>query len=293
MALTYTELVALVRSWCNRDEEVVSDAIIQDALKYAADKAYRTLRVPPLENVAIYESSLLVPATTGTTGSQSSKTEIQLPYDLTEFIQIKELDADGLTIRVFNEKLDIRTFNDNTAEKYAGNNYWARERNVLYLTPGFGYSNQGGNASTIELYYYRRLPALNATYAVTVLNYNVGFLTVSSQGTPGASQLWFNSNTGTTAYATQAEATAASAGGTVTSVYYVGNTTPNWLRDENQRVLLFGALAEVFAYVQEDDQAAKYAAMFRQEIAELNDEDAKRNASGGNLQINFNGRGLI
>jgi hypothetical protein len=293
MALTYTELVALVRSWCNRDEEVVSDAIIQDALKYAADKAYRTLRVPPLENVAIYESSLLVPATTGTTGSQSSKTEIQLPYDLTEFIQIKELDADGLTIRVFNEKLDIRTFNDNTAEKYAGNNYWARERNVLYLTPGFGYSNQGGNASTIELYYYRRLPALNATYAVTVLNYNVGFLTVSSQGTSGASQLWFNSNTGTTAYATQAEATAASAGGTVTSVYYVGNTTPNWLRDENQRVLLFGALAEVFAYVQEDDQATKYASMFRQEIAELNDEDAKRNASGGNLQINFNGRGLI
>jgi len=293
MALTYTELVALVRSWCNRDEEVVSDAIIQDALKYAADKAYRTLRVPPLENVAIYESSLLVPATTGTTGSQSSKTEIQLPYDLTEFIQIKELDADGLTIRVFNEKLDIRTFNDNTAEKYAGNNYWARERNVLYLTPGFGYSNQGGNASTIELYYYRRLPALNATYAVTVLNYNVGFLTVSSQGTPGAAQLWFNNNTGTTAYATQAEATAASAGGTVTSVYYVGNTTPNWLRDENQRVLLFGALAEVFAYVQEDDQAAKYAAMFRQEITELNDEDAKRNASGGNLQINFNGRGLI
>ena len=293
MALTYTELVALVRSWCNRDEEVVSDAIIQDALKYAADKAYRTLRVPPLENVAIYESSLLVPATTGTTGSQSSKTEIQLPYDLTEFIQIKELDANGLTIRVFNEKLDIRTFNDNTAEKYAGNNYWARERNVLYLTPGFGYSNQGGNASTIELYYYRRLPALNATYAVTVLNYNVGFLTVSSQGTSGAAQLWFNSNTGTTAYATQAEATAASAGGTVTSVYYVGNTTPNWLRDENQRVLLFGALAEVFAYVQEDDQAAKYGAMFRQEIAELNDEDAKRNASGGNLQINFNGRGLI
>ncbi len=293
MALTYTELVALVRSWCNRDEEVVSDAIIQDALKYAADKAYRTLRVPPLENVAIYESSLLIPATTGTTGSQSSKTEIQLPYDLTEFIQIKELDADGLTIRVFNEKLDIRTFNDNTAEKYAGNNYWARERNVLYLTPGFGYSNQGGNASTIELYYYRRLPALNATYAVTVLNYNVGFLTVSSEGTPGAAQLWFNSNTGTTAYATQAEATAASAGGTVTSVYYVGNTTPNWLRDENQRVLLFGALSEVFAYVQEDDQAAKYAAMFRQEITELNDEDAKRNASGGNLQINFNGRGLI
>jgi hypothetical protein len=33
--------------------------------------------------------------------------------------------------------------------------------------------------------------------------------------------------------------------------------------------------------------------MFMAEIAELNGEDEKRNASGGNLQINFNGRGLI
>ena len=49
----------------------------------------------------------------------------------------------------------------------------------------------------------------------------------------------------------------------------------------------------MFAYVQDDDQAGKYLAMFKSEIAELNDEDAKRNASGGNLQINFNGRGLI
>lgn len=293
MALTYTELVALVRSWCNRDEEVVSDAIIQDALRYAADKAYRQLRVPPLENVAVYEKALLTAATTGTTGLRASKTEIQLPYDLTEFIQIKEVDTDGLTIRVFNEKLDIRTFNDTTSEKYSGNNYWARERNVIHLSPGFGYSNQGSNANTIELYYYRRLPALNATYAVTVLNYNAGFLNVSSSGVTGAAQLWFNSDTGTTAYATQAAAIAASGTGTVTSTYYIGNSTSNWLRDENQRVLLFGALAEIFAYVQEDDQAAKYLAMFQQEIVELNDEDAKRNASGGNLQINFNGRGLI
>ncbi len=33
MAMTYTELVAKVRSWSNRDEEVVSDDIIKDALK--------------------------------------------------------------------------------------------------------------------------------------------------------------------------------------------------------------------------------------------------------------------
>jgi len=295
MARTYTQLVALVRDWCNRDEEVVSDAIIQDSLKYAADKAYRTLRVPPLENVAIYEKSLLTTATTAATSNQESITELQLPYDLIEFIQIREVDSNGLTTRVFNEKVDIRTFNDTTAEKYSNNNYWARQQNVLFLSPGFGSGNAQNQANTIELYYYRRLPALDAVYSVTVLNYNAGFLTTTGAGSGVANskQLYFNSNTGTTAYATQSAAQAADAGGTVTATYYIGTATPNWLRDENERILLFGALGEIFSYLQEDDQAKKYGQMFYQEIAEVNDEDDKRNASGGNLQINFNGRGLI
>jgi len=291
MALTYTQLTTLVRNWCNRDEEVVSDAIIQDCLKYAADKAYRTLRVPPLENVAVYESSLL---TTATSTSQNglTVTELQLPFDLIEFIQIKELDSDGKALRVFNEKLDIRTFNDVNAEKYSNMNYWSRQRNVLLLTPGF---NSTGQANSIEMLYYRRLPALNALYAVTVLNYNAGFLTTSGAGASveGSALLYFNSATGTTAYATQADAQAANTGGTVTSTYYIGTLVPNWLRDQNERVLLMGALAEIFSFTQEDDQAQKYGTMFFNEIKELNDEDGKRNASGGNLQVNFNGRGLI
>ena len=291
MALTYTQLTTLVRNWCNRDEEVVSDAIIQDCLKYAADKAYRTLRVPPLENVAVYESSLLTTATT-TGQSGLTITELQLPFDLIEFIQIKELDSEGKALRVFNEKLDIRTFNDVNAEKYSNMNYWSRQRNVLLLTPGF---NSTGQANSIELLYYRRLPALNALYAVTVLNYNAGFLTTTGAGSgvEGSALLYFNSATGTTAYATQADAQAADVGGTVTSAYYIGTLVPNWLRDQNERVLLMGALAEIFSFTQEDDQAQKYGTMFFNEIKELNDEDGKRNASGGNLQVNFNGRGLI
>ena len=82
MALTYNELVSLVRNWSNRDEEVVSDAIIKDCLKYAADKAYRTLRVPPLENVAVYEKTLLEAATTNSNGLVSSRTQIQLPSEI-------------------------------------------------------------------------------------------------------------------------------------------------------------------------------------------------------------------
>lgn len=295
MALTYTELVTLVRNWSNRDADVVSDAIIKDCLKYAADKAYRTLRVPPLENVATYEKTLLDSATTQGNNLIPSKTEIILPSDLIEFIQIKELDSSGQPTRVFNEKVDIRTFNDPTAEKYSNNNYFARQRNLLFLTPGFGLGRTGNTANSIELYYYRRLPALDSVYDITVLNYTAGFLTTTGAGAGigNSALLYFNSNTGSTAYATSAAAQAASAGGSVTSTYYIGTLVPNWLRDENERILLFGALSEIFAFIQEDDQARKYAAMFIAEIAELNDEDGKRNASGGNLQINFNGRGLI
>jgi len=538
MALTYTELTALVRSWANRNEDVVNDSIIQDCLKYAADKAYRTLRVPPLENVATYSKTDLEAATMQT-NSGLTRTEIRLPADLIEFIQIKELDENGATVRVFNEKLDIRTFNDVNAEKYSNMNYWARERNMIYLTPGF---NSGSTANSIELLYYRRLPALDAHYAVTVLNYAASYL--KSLGTPttlpllenqdylhfttakdsvgmnyitarinvkvdnsvnitndnrsgvivagqellgagvtanattgkppkvlrvvdaatnvitalinvtvddsatitndgrsagtilvgdelsGAgvtphptgraprvtdasnqneivvdtvqaelannSAITFSTQTQNTvevdtaqtlednveivfsavnrgtSYLTQAEAITAAAAltptnttakvdGTVNgsttitndgrsvgstilvgqelsgtgvvnnpitgappivtnattpdsivvdtaqiladnaditfsntnSTLFIGNEIPNWLRDQNERVLLMGALAEVFSFTQEDDQAQKYLSLFMSEIKELNDEDATRNASGGNLQVNFNGRGLI
>jgi len=295
MAMTYADLVTKVRTWANRDEEVVSDDIIKDCLKYAADKAYRKLRVPPLENVAKYDSTALTAATTNATSTLSSITEIQLPFDLIEFIQIREVDSAGLTTRVFNERVDIRTFNDFRAEKYTGYNYWARQQNVIYLAPGFGQGSLGNQGDAIELYYYRRLPALSARYAVTVLNYNAGFLTTTGAGAGvnNSALLYFNSNTGTTAYSTQAIAQSADPAGTVTSVYYMGIETPNWLRDENERIVLFGALAELFSFVQEDDQAAKYLQLFISEIAELNDEDARRTASGGNIQVNFNGRGLI
>ena len=289
MALTYTQLTALVRSWSNRDEEVVSDSVIQDALKYAADKAYRTLRVPPLENVAVYEKTLLDSGTIGASAHHQSRTQIKVPFDLIEIIQVKELDSSGLPTRVWNEKVDVRTFNDPGAEKYTGNNYFTREKNVLILSPGFGENTLGNPANSIELLYYRRLPALNAKYAVTTLNYSAGFLTTSG----GTTALYFVNGNTTTAYATSTEATAAADGAGTNTANYIGTDVPNWLRDENERILLYGALAQVFAFVQDDEQALKYEKMFVDEIAQLNDEDAKRNASGGNIQINFNGRGLI
>ena len=105
--------------------------------------------------------------------------------------------------------------------------------------------------------------------------------------------LYFVNGNTTDAYLTSTEATAAADGAGTNTANYIGTEVPNWLRDENEKILLYGALVEIFAYVGDDEQVAKYKIMFDNEIQELNDEDAKRNSSGGNVQVNFNGRGLI
>ena len=293
MARTYTDFVALVRNWSNKDSAVLSDAIIQDCLRYAADKAYRTLRVSALEATISYNSTALIAATTAGNNLVASKTELVLPSDLIEFISIIEVDAADQATRVFNEKTDLRTFNDWTANKYNYNAYWSREGNNLILSPGFQQDGAIGSPSEIKIHYYRRLPALNATYSVTPANFAANLLVSASAGDPGAVQLFFNSNVSGVAYKTSALAQAADPAGLVSSAYYVGTLVYNWLRDDNERVLLMGSLAEVFAYLQDDEQAQKYMAMFVSEVNELNDEDNKRNASGGNLQVSYSAGGLI
>lgn len=289
---TYANFTALVRDWSNKDSSVLSDTRIQDCLRYAADKCYRNLRVAALENTITYNSTALEAATTAANTFLPSQTDLTLPTDLIEFIQIREIDSAGRTCRVFNEKTDLRTFNDWSALKTSYIGYFSRQGNTLLLAPGFGQANSLSTADKIELHYYRRLPALNAAYDVTPANYAAGFLT---QDNAAAVSLFFVNGDTNTAYATQAEATTAAGGnqGNTNNAKYKGNEAANWLRDENERVLLMGALAEVFYYLQDDDQGVKYKKLFDQEIFELNDEDSKRNAAGGNVQVNFSGRGLI
>ena len=281
MAANYNELITLVRNWSNRDSEALPDAIIQDTLRYAADKAYRTLRVPPLEHIVTYDRATLEANTANSNNRFSSTTSLQIPGDLIEFIQLREIDEDGRTVRLFNEKTDVRTFRDLYSEKYNDIAYWTREADRILYAPGFnGAGSSGGSlgigaAEAFELYYYRRLPALNARYDVTLGNYRLGVLEDAS-GTVLAA----NANYTQTQFDSLPTTT-------------VGSEVPNWLRDENERILLFGALAESFAYLQENEEVQKYAAMFGQEIMELNKEDQMRTGSGGNVQVNFNGRGLI
>ena len=312
MARTYDEMVTLVRGWSNRDVEALPDAIIMDSLRWAADKAYRRLRVPPLEHRLVYNSDTLLEATTNSNSRTGSVTELQIPPDLIEFIQIREIDEVGRTTRLFNEKADVRTFNDLYAEKYNDIAYWTRFQNCIQIAPGFNLtgSNFGstgvGNPVGIELYYYRRLPALNARYDLTAANAGRGRLRVvgtdmDAVAPTGVDTMMLYTN-GTVNAATGVITPPADANISYSDVMNTdnpnsfvaySNLVPNWLREENERILLMGALAEVFFYLQENDEAQKYGQLFNTEIQELNHEDQMRNASGGNVQVNFNGRGLI
>ena len=266
MATRYTELRDKLLNWTNRDPEVFgstmvaegatdsqSNAQLYDFLKYAADKAYRTLRIPPLEKV--YRVTVDSEAATNSC--------IGIPSDLTEFISITKIgqsckigeDAAVITQRinpiVYNEKIDYRTYRDSYAER-TGIHYWTRQRGkILFanMPPQVNYEAIEDNngvvtvtADVFEIYYYGRLTALNAVYpAGTMVDGNdIG-----------------------------------------------GMEIVNWLRDENERILLFGALSEAFSYLGEDDMQAKYLQMFQQEIDELNREEEMRKSSGGNIQTQY------
>lgn len=301
MSRTYSQLITLVRNWSNRDIEVLPNSIVGDCLRYAADKAYRKLRVPPLEHTLVYRDGLAA-ATTSTNNRLASVTELAIPVDLIEFIHIRGVDSDGRTTRMFNEKADVRTFNDLYAEKYSDLAVWTRQGNCILLTPGFGVSGgYGATGSTgeegFEIYYYRRLPALHARFDISAANANSGLNTIVTMDNPAPTATPDTSEmipTGTLYQNTEGVFFNADTDpSTLTAVTVYGDAVPNWLRDENERVILMGALAEVFFYLQENEEAQKYSQLFQMEIDELNKEDQMRNASGGNVQVNFNGRGLI
>ena len=317
MARTYESLVELVRNWANRDAQALPDPIIMDSLRYAIDKAYRTLRIPPLEHTALWtnypgtytlEDGTEVPiadaaalateretnpsgtysgplndATAGAGNVYQSVTSIEVPPDLIEFIHIRGTDDNGLTTRVFNEKSDIRSYWDIRNNHYEQAAFWSRQGDSVVLTPSFAnvargfYGGGAGSETTLEMYYYRRLPALDARWNATFNNWMLGLGTINdAQGDPVR---WALGNT-------EAEFDAAAS-------TWIGDFIPNWFRDENDKIALYGALAECFAYLQEDDQAGKYTQLMMKEIEDLNEEDRMRDASGGNIQTQYTANGLI
>lgn len=359
MPARYQALVAKVRDWSNRDAATLPDSIVEDAIRYAEDHAYRNLRIPPLENTMIYT------ITQAFVDADSNRQRLKVPTDLSEFISFRSLTLPATPsifaerrTRVYNQKADYRTFNDYTALEY---DYfrWTRSGNDILIHPSYEVGQQ------YELFYYRRLPALWALFDVNATNWRASRLdwfenpvTTNDPSTPWSEvtmQLWFPTGTATNVappvnattqvspvsntvqlrYAPSADFSVTPANwqanrltridnddmregsailwfptGTNPSVdnppqpttntvpttvtttvplNFRGKESPNWLRDDQEKLIIWGALSFIFGYLGEDAMQQKYLGMFTNEIQELNDEEGKRRTSGGNLQQNFPG----
>ena len=265
--------IGLIREWANRDQNVLRQGIVTSSLDWAADKAYRLLRIPPLEITRTYtinDDANLV--NSGFRGGQTLT--VRVPSDMSELMYIRNLDGTtgdrDLNI-VYNERVDTRTFNDGLAET---------QDFYFYTRIGDDYKIHGNfnTGDVLEFHYYRRLPALDATYSKTRANYMAG------RGTLDGVR---STDTGAPTYATDAAFEAATPG------VWVGDEARHWLRDENERILLYGALWKAFIFLHEPDELVKYQQLFHAEIEELNREETMRKSRGGNIVVSYQGRGLI
>jgi len=279
----------MIRDWANREVSVLPNSVVTKCSEYAADKAYRTLRVPPLEVTRTYvvEGTQEELDSAGVVGTSpdigpsaflggGSVLSIRVPVDMIEIIFIRNADTlnknPGI---VYNEKVDNRTFNDGfgqTKEFF----FYTRIGNELKLHGNFKRLDE------IDIHYYRRLPSLNAKYAGTYTNWKSGLGTIDIAGTA-------------TSYSAAVDKTEASFNSRLAenADYWVGSEAAHWLRDENERIILFGALLEVFIYLNDAEEIQKYQILFDKELDEINKEETSRKARGGNSAISFTGNGLI
>lgn len=288
-----------VRMWTNRDSTALPDGIIERAMSFAADSSYHRLMAPPFESTFQYDP---LEADDITTSNRLGTREVSLavPSDLISIMHLRTIGEDGC---VFNEKTDVRTYHDLSAERYSSA-YWTRQGSNFLISGLMLEAEQ-----IFELFYYKRLPALDAIFAVNARNLNAGVIDIPSQRgmSPLTTELFFvngtsyddlESDASTLAYDTAADAMAAQEDETLTPVSFFfldtdGTEVPHWLRDENRKILLFGALGYCGRYLQDSEMIQVNDQQYELEIAAVNLEETKRKASGGNVQMHFNGRGLI
>ena len=181
------------------------------------------------------------------------------------------------TDTVFNETVDTKTFydyNDNTFNS----NYFTRKGSKIIMA-----GDRVAVGNTVELFYYRRLAALDARR-----NLPVGLTLAEAIAEPTVYEVKTAEQYAALTVLEQRTFDLIE-GSYVRYIDEVGN----WLKDHNERVLLFGALHRCFDYLQEDQQSEKYKARFAEAILELNNEEKKRKLSAGQAHVSYNAGGLI
>lgn len=293
----FNSIVAKVRDWSNKPEAAtIPDSVIESCLAYSADECYRKLRLPPFETTVSYTVESADNVGDGNTINgmfNSAYTSFNIPENLTEFMYLrsKMADTNNNTVnRVFNEITDKRGFFDIYYENYSAYN-WMWSQNKIFIRP------QLPVGTVLEIGYYRRFPPLDGVYAVIPVNYVVGIVDAAQPylevGTSTDTPLYTSPNGSGVVACFSTSAEAASYGTPVTTRYFVGREVSNWLRDQNERLLIWGALYNLGGYLFDDVMEKRYEKRFFEGIDSLNSEEKFRRARGGNVQMHFNAGGMI
>ncbi len=273
--MDYTKFVDTIHKYSNRDSDVLPNDLLKTFCDMACDNIYKDLRVAPLEYVYTYD------ALTADTDM------LPVPGDAASFIQIRKLDSDGDVDRVYNSRSDIRSFHTD-GYKDMRDFHFTREGNNFIIYP------KGKTGDVYQVFYYRRLPSVYARYAVVEGNYALGILYYGATADDCRDALLAAEIDNTVVDAPnladpelESEITYVDGTGTIPAGYYVGMLAPNWLRDENQSMLLYGTLREVYIYLQDVEKAQGFDTLFNNAVTELNNEDKRSKASGGILTTHY------
>ena len=308
---TYTELAGYVSDWANRDTSVLNYKTIQQCIRYAHDECYRTLRIAPLE----------VTRTGTVTQPDVDAGFLRIDDDLVEFIQLRKLSTKTVgAYSQFNKPYivaeahsDVRSFRGDSVTLYSDYAFY-REGTEIYIYPQFQIDEEW------QMYYYRRLPEANSRflnnevvnilgleradadspYAITQEQFDAYFTIFTDTGNDENDEPWRVDNMATNElidplltpvdFIDLDFAITDERDDFDQNAQYVGILKEQWLRDVNEKALLFGALYQAFDYLDEPEQTGKYKSKFEQEIYKLNQEEMMRMNSGGNININFYNR---
>jgi hypothetical protein len=273
-----------VRGWVAvKDHGALPDTTVEDCLRFGADSIYETLRIPQMEftiDIPVTESSNLI---------EENCSVVSVPEDLIEFLFVRDNHGE-----LYDNRPDTRSFFDPCAELPWQGYMW--HEMSIYVRP------QLKVGDTVRLSYYRRLPAVDALYAVLPENFNFSFpltqqpyLWLSTQGSPNATPLYFVLGSAPKAFSTLAEANqyASEVGGIPEQAYFIGKEAWHWLKNVKEQLLLNAALHHASDWLGDDKAAAKWEERFRGQVAALNSEERMRRAKGGAVVMHMRDGGLL
>lgn len=258
----YDEFMSTARDWSvNRNHTALPDSVIRSCAQYAADDAYQKLLIPAME------ITLTVPVVI----VENRSAKVSIPNDYISMIYAR-VPSQGDNI-VFNEKVDIRTFYDDYADV---NTYYFWSR----LGDEFVFHGNLSQEDEIELHYYRRLPALDCLYSVNQTNIDLGRVTYTDIDPEDPD-------------ATPVNGVLSNGMDIPTEGWWIPSESPHWLRDQNRKILLFGTLKYIGSYLEDDPMMIRYEKQYIESIDSVNMEEVRRKTSGGNIQVHYNGGGLL